>query len=108
AIYDQLLNGLTGIGLPDEVFSRMQAQARTAQDTGDIEPGTMDGFAVTATATHHDWARADEGRHKLRQTWHAYFADYDAVLLPVTPVTAITHDHESNMFGRQIHPNGQP
>ncbi len=107
ALYDQLLNGLIGAGLPDKLYTRISRGALLYNLLGKTGMGTLGGFAKRAAISHRDWAKADEARHKLRQTWHAFFADYDAVLLPVTSVPAIAHDHSAKMFERTIHPNDQ-
>ncbi len=44
------------------------------------------------TQSHADWILADEARQQHRRQWAEFFADYDALLCPVTPVAAIAHD----------------
>ncbi len=107
-LYDQLLNGLVGAGLPAKLYKKISRSALFYNLFGRTEMGTLGGFAARAAVSHYDWAKANEARHKLRQTWHAFFADYDVVLLPVAPVSAIAHDHSKKMFERKIQPDGQP
>jgi amidase len=62
--------------------------------------------ARTTTASHHDWMAAHEERERLRAEFAAFFAVYDALLLPVNPVAAIPHDQETPFPMRTIAVNG--
>ncbi len=57
---------------------------------------------------HRAWLSANERRLQLRQRWHAFFREWDAVLLPVLPTPAILHDHAEPMGRRRIVVNGEP
>ncbi len=62
--------------------------------------------ARTTTASHHDWLAAHEERERLRAEFAAFFAVYDALLLPVNQVAAIPHDTEAPLPLRTITVNG--
>ena len=53
------------------------------------------------------WLSANERRLQMRRKWHEFFKDWDAVLLPNLPTTAIPHDHSSPMGARRITVNGE-
>lgn len=63
--------------------------------------------AARPAQRHRAWLSANERRLQLRQKWHTFFADWDAVLLPTLPTAAIPHDH-SPMDTRTILVNGEP
>ncbi len=50
-------------------------------------------------ASHRDWLLANEAREDYRHSWADFFTSYDVLLCPVSPVTAIPHDHS---FGQAI------
>ena len=69
-----------------------------------------EGRALAARYTaqrHRDWLSANERRLQLRARWHEFFRDYDAVLAPVLPTTAIPHDHTEPMSRRTILVDGE-
>ena len=42
-----------------------------------------------------------------RARWAEFFRDHDVLLCPSSPVTAIEHDHEGDVFTRTMQVNGQ-
>ncbi|MBW2280746.1 MAG: amidase [Deltaproteobacteria bacterium] len=56
---------------------------------------------------HREWLSLNERRLQLRQRWHEFFKDHDAVLLPVLPTAAIPHDHSQPAAERTLEVNGQ-
>lgn len=106
ATYDQLLNGLIGASIPDKIYKKTKRGAKMLGAIGKNEIGTTGGFARNATASHRDWAQANEARHKLRALWHELFATYDVVLLPSVCVPAIEHNHDGTPLTRKIDVDG--
>lgn len=106
-IFESLLNALISNTLPNRVYKKVKFAAFLARLFGRGDTGTQGAFFKDAAASHHGWARIDEARHKLRHEWHRFFADYDAVLLPVTCVNAIAHDQSPNRYKRRIQVNGR-
>lgn len=100
--YDRLLNGLIGASLPEKLYNKTRRGAKMLGAIGKDDIGTTGGFARNATASHRDWAQANEARHKLRAQWHDLFADYDVVLLPSVCVPAIEHNQEGTVASRKI------
>lgn len=106
-IYDKLLNGLVGASIPEKLYAKARRGARVMGVLGKTDVGTTGGFATRATTSHRDWVKTDESRHKLREQWHALFADYDVVLLPSVCVPAIAHNHEGTVLSRKIDVDGK-
>ena len=56
--------------------------------------------------THRDWIAADRVRIGIAHQWRQLFREWDVVLCPVLPTTAIAHDH-APMEQRHIDIDGQ-
>jgi amidase len=97
-----------------DVFARLLFAAMSGGHTKDkiehLAADTSDtvlGFVKRGTAARHrDWLIADETREQLRERWAEFFADHDAILLPVHPRPAIPHDHSRPQFARRVEVGG--
>src|SRR5215831_6791091 len=49
---------------------------------------------------HRQWLSINERRLQMRRRWEEFFADWDAILLPVMPCPAIAHDHSEPQAAR--------
>jgi amidase len=56
---------------------------------------------------HRDWLGLNERRLQMRQRWHEFFREWDAVLLPVLPSAAIPHDHSEPIAARTFECDGE-
>jgi len=56
----------------------------------------------------HQWMAWSEMREKMRVQIESLFREVDVLLTPVTPTTAIRHDHSQPVFKRRITVAGQP
>lgn len=56
----------------------------------------------------HQWIAVSETREKMRAEIASLFEEFDVLLTPVTPTTAIRHDHSQPVFKRRIAVAGQP
>ena len=65
-----------------------------------------DEAAEVMSGSHRQWLRGDEQRAQVRKVWADWFESYDALLCPVMPTPAITHQQEGDMFSRTIDING--
>ncbi|NMT64747.1 amidase [Marinobacter orientalis] len=54
------------------------------------------------------WMAWSEMREKMRAEITSLFDEFDVLLTPITPTTAIRHDHSQPVFKRQITVAGQP
>ncbi len=96
--YFRLLCPVLVSGFPPEMFDAMTALAASA-------PDARDGLALMArygTQRHRQWLSANEARERIRAAFADFFTRYDVLLTPITPVTAIAHDHSEPMPSRSI------
>ncbi|MFI8423904.1 amidase family protein [Streptomyces sp. NPDC085479] len=79
----------TGVSLDiaDEVARRLLA--------GAVADRSSPLGAEFSGQSHEEWMRAHVLRSRMAAAWRRFFQDYDAVLLPVSPTTAIPHDARS-------------
>lgn len=85
-------------------FTRDQVEAMAQRS---MEAGEEHAIGARfASQRHRLWLSANERRLQYRQRWHEFFRDWDVVLLPVLPTTAIPHDHSQPMGARRIVVNG--
>jgi amidase len=105
-IYRSLLVSATaGRSVRDEDFAHLAAEEDAlAMETEDAGPdGPHNG-----TLRHLVWQRLHEKRLQITEQWNAFFEQYDVMLMPVTSVTAILHDHSQPQPERIITVNGEP
>jgi amidase len=87
-------------------MERMRGWARWQMGRG-AGPTSNAAMTLAYTATHREWMAADAVRARLRHEIGEVFTRFDAILAPITPVTAFAHDHRP--FGeRQIIIDGAP
>ena len=98
----------------DKVFSQLLGAAlsggtshpKIEELAEDIRNGEAPAGAVNTVLRHRGWLSANERRLQMRKKWFEFFKDYDAVLLPVSPQTAIPHDHTEPQLERTIEIDG--
>ncbi|MFG1906941.1 amidase [Kribbella sp. NPDC048928] len=56
--------------------------------------------------SHHDWMQANYRRELHRHGWRQFFAEFDAVVCPITPTPAFPHDHDPNALERKLDIDG--
>ncbi len=100
--YLTLMWPITGAGLPDAVWHRLDRAARSASPTDEsaIAPKLM-------TASHKAWLRANEMRARIAAAWSELFESYDAVIMPVAPTQAFPHNTESEYLERVVDVDGE-
>lgn len=65
-------------------------------------------LARYARVSHSEWLTVNERRQRLRARMREFFRQYDALLLPVCPVTALPHDPGEDLMSRTMRINGEP
>lgn len=76
--------------------------------SGEIDPYSYHGrYARGVTMRHAEWITHNNDRVLLRQIWREFFQDYDVLLTPAMPTTALPHDHDAPYFSRTITVNGK-
>jgi amidase len=107
--YLALLFPIVASRFPDQRFdalvaTRAHAEAALAAGAGRYGPEAV---TVYATARYREVAHAQVTRQRMKDELAAWFTDWDAVLCPVTPVTAFTHRHEGTLASRVLELDGR-
>jgi amidase len=107
--YIWLLNSIIGAGFPESVLTEMAKTRETdlkafaaSRDPWGTE---LSRLAVTAQAS--EVLAAQRARQTLKDQIATFFQSYDAILMPITPVTAFKHDHSEPFFARQLDVDGK-
>jgi amidase len=101
--YQQLLYPILLGTMAKESFDGFVALASQLPDEDD---GGLARSVRFATLRHRDWLFAHERREQIRATMADFFRDVDALLMPVTVVPAIPHDHSEPFTERVIRADG--
>jgi amidase len=56
--------------------------------------------------SHRDWMEANHRREVHRHGWRRLFAEFDAVVCPITPTPAFPHDHHPDPLERRVEIDG--
>jgi amidase len=102
-LYMQLL--ISGSVARFPVDSDDQLRTRVAELSSDDQ--SLDAVRLRAMVfSHHDWLEAHNRREAHRHAWRQLFAEFDAVVCPITPTPAFPHDHSPNPMERRIDIDG--
>jgi len=104
----QTLAAVLGSGLPDDVYNAFAAM--NVQDRKTVADGGDGGaaFRLSSTASYRDIMRAGVVRQKQKDKLDAFFDEgYEAVLMPVTPITAFAHNQQGSFADRVIDVDGK-
>ncbi|MBF4996044.1 amidase [Nocardia sp. BSTN01] len=102
-LYMQLMLSNAAAGLPLEVYRELQIRA-AALSAGD---GSLDAARLRGMVlSHRDWVAANNGRELHRHGWRQLFAEFDAVVCPITPTPAYPHNHDGGLEDRRIDIDG--
>ena len=52
--------------------------------------------------SHRAWLDLDAKRERIRSHWAAFFEEYDAVLMPISPVSPFRHNQDGNWQTRTL------
>ncbi|ONF73552.1 amidase [Amycolatopsis keratiniphila] len=102
-LYTQLLFSSTVARFPVEAYEQLQANAAGLN----ADDRSLDAARLRAMVfTHRDWLAVYDHRERHRHGWRQLFAEFDAVVCPITPTPAFPHDHDPDLLGRQIDIDG--
>ncbi|GAA1938189.1 amidase [Amycolatopsis minnesotensis] len=102
-LYMQLLISGSRARFPIESYELLRARAAALS----ADDQSLDATRQRAMVfSHHDWLEANNGREVHRHGWRQLFAEFDAVLCPITPTPAFPHDHRPNLLERRIEIDG--
>ncbi|MDE2478210.1 MAG: amidase [Betaproteobacteria bacterium] len=102
-LYGRLLLSFLAANGPEALYADMQRKA-AGLPAGDTTP-EADSLRASVLS-HRDWIAASQQRNRVRAQWRELFRAFDAVICPVSPVTAFAHDH-SDMRARRIDIDGR-
>ena len=88
---------------PDEIATMEQIAATSSLE--DKSQTTLQ--ARGSVLVHREWLLWNEIRAHLADQWRTFFSDYDVLICPVTPTTAMSHDQETPFGQRKIWVNGE-
>jgi amidase len=104
-IYLQTLFGIIGAGLLPSERETVIREGEAAEE-GSYARRVADAVRQSLA----QYFAAKEERYRLFGAWHAFFADYDVLLCPITPTAAFPHDLErldlAAQFTRRLTVNG--
>jgi len=103
-LYQQLLYPILLSTISQRSFDSM---AKLAESLPESDDRPLARTARFATQRHRDWLFANEKREQLRAQMAEFFTDVDALLIPVSIVAAIPHDHSEPFYERVIEVNGE-
>ncbi|KFU76183.1 amidase [Amycolatopsis lurida] len=97
-LYMELLISGSVARFPIESLEQPQAEA---------DDKSLDAVRLRAMLfSHSDWMEADKRREVHRHGWRRLFAEFDAVVCPITPTPAFPHDHHPNPMERRLDIDG--
>ncbi|MFF4486414.1 amidase [Streptomyces sp. NPDC001544] len=102
-VYAHLLFSSTSARLPVEVYEQLRAHAAAlSADDQSLDAARLRGMVFS----HRDWIEANDRRERHRHGWRRFFAEFDAVVCPITPTPAFPHDHNPDLMKRRIDIDG--
>ncbi len=102
-LYTQLLFSSSVAHFPVESHERLRARAAgLSADDRSLDAARLRGMVLS----HRDWIEANGRRELHRHGWRRLFAEFDAVVCPITPTPAFPHDHTPDPRERRIDIDG--
>ncbi|MFG3250362.1 amidase [Streptomyces sp. NPDC048187] len=102
-LYTQLLFSGSVARFPVDAYEQLRTRAAGLSD----DDLSLDAARLRAMVfSHRDWMEANDRRELHRHGWRQLFAQFDAVVCPITPTPAFPHDHDPDLLGRRIDVDG--
>ncbi|MFH9723463.1 amidase [Streptomyces sp. NPDC017254] len=102
-LYSQLLVSGAVARFPVEPYERLRTHAAGLS----ADDRSLDAARLRAMVfSHRDWLQANNRRELHCHGWRQLFAEFDAVVCPITPTPAFPHDHSPNPMERRIAVDG--
>ncbi len=102
-LYTQLLFSGSVARLPVEAYEQLRTRAAglSAHDRS-LDAARLRGMVFS----HREWIEANNRRELHRHAWRQLFAEFDAVVCPITPTPAFPHNHNPDLLERRIDIDG--
>ncbi|HET6859617.1 MAG TPA: amidase [Streptomyces sp.] len=98
-LYTQLLFSSSVARFPVEGDEQLRARAAAlSADDRSLDVARLHAMVFS----HRDWIEANHRRELHRHGWRQLFAEFDAVVCPITPTPAFPHDHNPDPRQRRI------
>ncbi|GAB4585970.1 amidase [Nocardia sp. IFM 10818] len=102
-LYMQLMLSNAAASLPAEVYEQLRTHAAALNaDDRSLDAARLRGTVLS----HRDWVAANHRRELHRHGWRQLFAEFDAVVCPITPTPAFPHNHDGGLEDRRIDIDG--
>ncbi|NKY50734.1 amidase [Nocardia vermiculata] len=102
-LYMQLMLSNAAAGLPVDVYEQLRASAAAlGADDRSLAAARLRGIVLS----HRDWVEVNNRRELHRRSWRQLFAEFDAVVCPITPTAAYPHNHEGDLEKRRVDIDG--
>ncbi|MFB7948096.1 amidase [Kitasatospora phosalacinea] len=102
-VYALLMFSALAANFPLDMYEQLRSQAaQLGADDHSLSAARLRGMSLS----HRDWAAADHRRELHRRNWRALFAEYDAVVAPITPTAAFPHQQDPDLLNRRITVDG--
>ena len=102
-LYTQLLFSGSVARFPVEAYEQLRTRAADlSADDQTLDATRLRGMVLS----HRDWIEANNHRELHRHGWRQFFAEFDAVVCPITPTPAFPHDHDPDLLGRRLDIDG--
>lgn len=103
SLYSQLLLSVLSANYPEPVYEHMRTVVARL-DPGDESPAAQRIRGMVLS--HRDWLALNDRRARHRRQWEELFAEFDAVVCPVSPTPAFPHEHGEDFEGRGLDIDG--
>ncbi|WP_328391876.1 amidase [Nocardia sp. NBC_00416] len=102
-LYMLLMLSNAAAGLPVGVYEQLRIHAAALSvDDRSLDAARLRGMVLG----HREWVEANNRREVHRHGWRQLFAEFDAVVCPITPTPAFPHDHNGGLEDRRIDIDG--
>ncbi|GAA1549062.1 amidase [Kribbella lupini] len=101
--YMQFLFSGSVARFPVDAYEQLQIQAAGLS----ADDQSLDAARLRAMVfSHRDWLELANRRELHRHGWRQLFAEFDAVVCPITPTPAFPHDHNPDVLERRLDIDG--
>ncbi|MFH8618016.1 amidase [Streptomyces sp. NPDC017979] len=102
-LYMQLLCSGSVAHFPVEAIEQVRARvARLGAEDRSLAAARLRGMVLS----HREWIEVNGRREVHRHGWRQFFAEFDAVVCPVSPTPAFPHDRDPDLLERRIDIDG--